>query len=121
MATIVLLGGNGYIGRSVTKHWLKKDPQAHFWVVSRTGNNKLNDIRIHNVVADVTNYEAVVAVIPEKIDYIVDLVGRPEKNDADLELINRVPADVMKKLQRIMRLKRWALLEVRLVLNRLLV
>lgn len=37
MTTIVLLGGNGYIGRNVTKNWLKKDLSAEFYVLSRSG------------------------------------------------------------------------------------
>lgn len=37
MTTIVLLGGNGYIGRNVTKNWLKKDSSAEFYVLSRSG------------------------------------------------------------------------------------
>lgn len=28
MTNVVLLGGNGYIGRNVTEKWLKKDPSA---------------------------------------------------------------------------------------------
>ena len=98
MTTIVLLGGNGYIGRVVTKQWLTKDPKAQFYVVSRSGINKLKDKRIHNVAADVTNYESVVAGIPAKIDYIVDFVGRPEKDKVSLENVNRVPAEVMKRI-----------------------
>lgn len=30
MTTIVLLGGNGYIGRNVTKNWLKKIQVLNF-------------------------------------------------------------------------------------------
>ncbi|GLX69727.1 NAD-dependent epimerase/dehydratase family protein [Paenibacillus glycanilyticus] len=98
MTTVVLLGGNGYIGRAVTKLWLAKDRQVEFVVVSRSGNNKLKDSRIRNVTADVTNYDSVVAVMPEKFDYIVDLVGRPEKDTAALEKVNRLPANIMKRI-----------------------
>ncbi|MNN48333.1 hypothetical protein D3C81_1628050 [compost metagenome] len=37
-------------------------------------------------------------MIPEKIDYIVDFVGRPVMDKASLEQINRIPAEVMKKI-----------------------
>ena len=38
MKNIVLLGGNGYIGREVTRQWLEKDSSAEFYIISRTGN-----------------------------------------------------------------------------------
>ena len=39
---IILLGGNGYIGREVTKQWLKKDSHAEFYIISRSGKNKFS-------------------------------------------------------------------------------
>lgn len=98
LSTIVLLGGNGYIGREVSKQWLAKDNKANFIVISRTGNNKLKDPRIHNVIADVSDYDSVVNVIPEEIDYIVDFVGRPEKDQVTLLNSNKRPAEVMKQI-----------------------
>lgn len=95
MTTIVLLGGNGYIGRNVTKNWLKKDLSAEFYVLSRSGKNELKDSRIKNIAVDVTSVGAVEAVLPEKIDYIIDFIGRPEK-DVDLfKKVNNLPAQVM--------------------------
>lgn len=95
MTTIVLLGGNGYIGRNVTKNWLKKDSSAEFYVLSRSGKNELKDSRIKNIAVDVTSVGAVEAVLPEKIDYIIDFIGRPEK-DVDLfKKVNNLPAQVM--------------------------
>ena len=95
MKKIVLLGGNGYIGREVTKQWLKKDKNAEFYVISRTGNNKLTDRRIHNLSADVTDYDSVVKVLPKGIDCIIDFIGRPEKDSEELIKINKKPAEVM--------------------------
>lgn len=98
MSTIVMLGGNGYIGRNVTEKWLKADPAAEFIVVSRTGNNALKDAQIKNVAADCSDYEAVSSVLPEKVDYILDFVGRPEKNPDEFKKINDMPADVMLRI-----------------------
>lgn len=33
MKNIVMLGGNGYIGRNVIKQWLQRDGQAQFYVL----------------------------------------------------------------------------------------
>ncbi len=95
MSTVVMLGGNGYIGRNVTEKWMKADPDAKFVVVSRSGKNQLQDARITNVKADSSNYESVKAVLPEEIDYIVDFVGRPEKDPEEFKKVNDMPADVM--------------------------
>jgi UDP-glucose 4-epimerase len=95
MNTVVMLGGNGYIGRNVTEKWLQADPDAKFIVVSRSGKNSLQNERIINVKADASSYESVNAVLPEKVDYIVDFVGRPEKDPESFKKINDMPADVM--------------------------
>lgn len=95
MTNVVLLGGNGYIGRNVTEKWLKKDPSAVFYVISRSGKNQLANARIHNLAADVADYQAVAAVLPDKVDYIVDFVGRPENDAIAFEQVNDKPACVM--------------------------
>lgn len=105
MTTIVLLGGNGYIGWNVTKNWLKKDLSAEFYVLSRSGKNELKDSRIKNIAVDVTSVGAVEAVLPEKIDYIIDFIGRPEK-DVDLfKKVNNLPAQVMLRVAEKHRVK----------------
>ncbi|WP_133016526.1 NAD-dependent epimerase/dehydratase family protein [Clostridium cuniculi] len=92
---IILLGGNGYIGREVTKQWLKKDSHAEFYIISRSGKNKLVDKRIHNLSADVTDYNSVVRVLPEGVSCIIDFIGRPEKDMEELIKVNKQPAEVM--------------------------
>ena len=98
MTTIVLLGGNGYIGRNVTEKWMKVDPNADFYVVSRSGKNPLSDARIHTIQADVTSYDEVRKLLPSQIDYIVDFVGRPESDPQTFEQVNDKPAQVMLQL-----------------------
>lgn len=98
MTNIVLLGGNGYIGRATTKKWMKKDNKAYFYVVSRSGNNELLGNNIINLKADVSNYQELISILPEKIDYIVDFVGRPEKDPRISDKINTQPALIMKRI-----------------------
>ncbi|MGI6217544.1 MAG: NAD-dependent epimerase/dehydratase family protein [Coriobacteriales bacterium] len=95
MDTVVMLGGNGYLGRNATEKWLAKDPEVRFVVVSRSGKNELQDPRIMNAQADCTNLDSVRKVLPEKVDYIVDFVGRPEKDPDAFRRINDQPADAM--------------------------
>ena len=94
----VLLGGNGYIGRAVTEYWMAKDPNMHFYVLSRSGKNKLIDDRITNIAVDTTDEEAVMKVLPESIDYIVDLVGGLNDDPVAAEKMNVEPAKVMMKI-----------------------
>lgn len=74
-SNVVILGGTGYIGRAVTQEWLKRDGGARIYTVSRKGTNELKDSRISNFKADCTNTAAVLKVLPEHVDVIVDLVG----------------------------------------------
>lgn len=98
MKTIILLGGNGYLGRSVTAEWLKRDPEATFYIISRSGKNELTDPRIKNLKADVSDYASVKRVLPEQVDYLIDFIGRPEKDSVKSEQLNRQPALVMKRI-----------------------
>lgn len=98
MKNIVLLGGNGYIGRAFTEKWLEKDSEATFYVLSRSGKNKLEKENIKNFAVDVTNFDEVKNVLPEKVDIIVDFVGRPANNVVELIEVNRKPAEVMRKV-----------------------
>ncbi len=98
MKNIVLLGGNGFIGRAFTDRWLLDDKDVTFYVLSRSGKNKINYPNIKNIPVDVTNYEKVKEVLPEKIDYIIDFVGRPEKDMEKLIEVNEKPAEVMSKI-----------------------
>ena len=95
MTNVVLLGGNGYIGRNVTETWLKEDPSAVFYVISRSGKNQLTNPRIYNFAADVSDYKAVTAILPDQVDYILDFVGRPEKDPQAFVEVNNKPAQVM--------------------------
>lgn len=100
MTNIVLLGGNGYIGRATTKEWMRLDPTAQFYVISRSGQSTLTGPRVHTLAADVTSVESVRALLPEQVDYIVDFVGRPESDASTFALVNDKPADIMLTLAR---------------------
>ncbi|WP_315584147.1 hypothetical protein [Actinomyces viscosus] len=96
--THVLLGGNGYLGREVTRQWLAADPDAQFLVVSSSGRNELTDPRVRTIAADARSYESLAAALPERFDTIVDFLGRPDKDPQALEDINARPARAMRRL-----------------------
>ncbi|WP_311472559.1 hypothetical protein [uncultured Actinomyces sp.] len=96
--TNVLLGGNGYLGREVTRQWLAADPRAQFLVVSSSGRNELVDPRVRTIAADARSYESLAAALPERFETIVDFLGRPDKDPQALEDINARPARAMRRL-----------------------
>lgn len=73
MITIVLVGGNGYIGREITRQWLKRDLEAQLYITSRNDRQEIKDSRIHHIQVDVNDAYAFDKALPEKIDYIVNL------------------------------------------------
>lgn len=101
MTNVVMLGGNGYIGRNTTKAWMAKDPEAVFYVISRSGRNQLQDKRIINIQADVTSSQDIRSKLPEHVDYIVNFVGCaavPKGSNKTLMELNMEPAKVMRSL-----------------------
>lgn len=96
MRNIVLLGGNGYLGRNFTKNWLDHDKDSHFYVLSRSGQNQLANPAITNIKVDVTDEQAALNAIPDNIDYIIDFVGAPSNDPQEFENLNQKPAHVMR-------------------------
>lgn len=92
---VILLGGNGYIGKVATEYLLAKDKKIQIYVLSRSGKNQLINNRITNIAIDVRNKAAVMAVLPEKIDYIIDFVGGLNNDFIESEKINLAPATTM--------------------------
>lgn len=73
MTTIVFVGGNGYIGRELTKQWLNRDSEAQFYVTSRSDRQEIKDSRVQHIQVDVNDDAAFEKALPDKIDYIVNL------------------------------------------------
>ena len=38
----IIIGGNGLVGRELTRQWLKRDQDIEIYVVSRSGNNVIS-------------------------------------------------------------------------------
>lgn len=98
MTNIVMLGGNGYIGRAIIQDWLAIDQNATFYIYSRSGKNKLQHPHIKNYAVTIQDYQKLKPLLPDQIDYVIDLVGRPEKNIDNLKQINEIPAKMMLKI-----------------------
>lgn len=69
-------------------------------MVSRSGKNTLEDSRIINIQADVTDYDDVISKLPDTIDRIADFVGRPESDPEKFRKVNDEPAEVMLAIAR---------------------
>lgn len=98
MKKIVLLGGNGYLGRNFTRNWLNHDQDSHFYVLSRSGKNQLLSTAITNCKVDVTDEQAVLAALPDQVDYIVDFIGAPNNDPQRFKKLNQQPAQVMRSV-----------------------
>lgn len=73
MTTVVLVGGNGYIGREITRQWLERDGEAEFYVTSRSDRQEVKDARVHHIQADPNAAETFAKELPQKVDYVVNL------------------------------------------------
>jgi UDP-glucose 4-epimerase len=73
MTTIVLLGGNGYIGKEVIRQWLERDTEAQLFVVGRPIPQDSSNARLHYIQADVSKYEELEKSLPRQVDYLVNL------------------------------------------------
>ena len=73
METVVLVGGNGYIGREITRQWLKRNSAVQIYVTSRSERQEIKDSRVHHIQIDVNDAAAFEKSLPEKVDYIVTL------------------------------------------------
>ncbi|MCK8617049.1 NAD-dependent epimerase/dehydratase family protein [Fructobacillus sp. M158] len=94
MTNILVLGGSGYIGQNLIQNWLQKDEQAEFYAVSRSGKGQLYNERLHYIQADVRDEDKLSTQLPKEIDYIINLVGRPESNSNTDQQSNFSPATV---------------------------
>ncbi len=77
MRNIIILGGNGYVGRELTAQWLAHDPRAEFWIVCRSGKNCINNPRVHVIEANARDVKTVESMLPQDTQFaaIIDLVG----------------------------------------------
>lgn len=82
---IVLLGGNGYIGRHLTEMWINKNNDIKIYTISRSGKNKFEHPNVVNIKADVNDFEKIGKLLPQEVDFIINLIGAPEKMNLNQE------------------------------------
>lgn len=97
MTNFILLGGNGYLGSNFIQYGMQHDPNAHFYVVSRSGKLRTQSPAVTAIQADVHDSD-LESKLPESIDYIVDFIGAPEKDPKKSTALNIQPAMIMKKI-----------------------
>lgn len=75
MTTVIMLGGNGYIGRNVIERWHAAEPSTEFIVVSRKqdGTPQLPNVRW--VAGNADSAADLDKVLPARFDMICDFVG----------------------------------------------
>lgn len=95
MKNIIVLGGNGFVGTVVIEKWLKKDQEAIFYSISRSGKGTLSNSRVKYLKADISSLESIQSIIPDKIDYILDCIGIYDNDKQKLDKFNLIPAKVM--------------------------
>lgn len=105
MMNIVLLGGNGYIGRHLTEMWINKNNDIKIYTISRSGKNKFEHPNVVNIKADVNDFEKLEKLLPQEVDFIINLIGAPEKDELKSREINDQPAEVMLKIAQIKKVK----------------
>lgn len=93
--TVVIFGGNGYIGNSIIEKWLEKDEKTEFYSISCSGKGRLSKPNVHYLKGDATDLGQVEAILPEHVDYMIDCVGVYTKDKEKLEKYNLLPAKVM--------------------------
>ncbi|KXP02975.1 NAD(P)H-binding protein [Tsukamurella pseudospumae] len=71
MTTAILVGGNGYIGREVTRQWLQRDPAVQLIVTSREDRHEIEDPRVQHVQVDAADAAAFESALPASADYVV--------------------------------------------------
>lgn len=97
MVKVVLLGGNGYLGRNFVEEWVRHEQEpVKFYVLSKSGHNQLHSDSVVNIKVDVDDEGEVFQVLPDQFDYIVDFIGAPNNDPEIFDQLNYQPAKVMK-------------------------
>lgn len=82
--TVVVLGGNGYIGKELVRQWLERDPSAYFLLISRNGSNPFTDERVTAASADATDPASIERALPARVDSMICLVDGMESAEQNI-------------------------------------
>lgn len=94
---VVLLGGNGYLGREFCTQWLQRDSSEdlRFFNISKSGKNPILDSRVENITLDICDYEGLRQALPATIECVINFIGAPAQSKEELERINKIPVEIM--------------------------
>ncbi|WP_125588307.1 NAD-dependent epimerase/dehydratase family protein [Companilactobacillus jidongensis] len=99
---ILLIGGNGYIGKALTKDIIRKIPNSEVFVSTRGNALKINNQRIHLVHSDLHDVAGTLSQLPKQVDVIIDLVGAPSQDLNKLNAMNKEPVYFMIELSEVL-------------------
>ncbi|RZI00545.1 NAD-dependent epimerase/dehydratase family protein [Staphylococcus condimenti] len=71
---VIIVGGNGFVGREITMQWANRFPEAEIYITSRGDRKEIQGAHLHHVQVDVNdaqNFEN--ALHGDEVDYIITL------------------------------------------------
>ena len=77
MKKIVVTGGGGFLGFAVIKALKKKNPQSRIYSLSRNYYNKLEDLKVEQIKADIGNESEIKESYFEDIDLVFHIAAKP--------------------------------------------
>lgn len=73
MENIVVIGGNGYIGKEIIKQILKKKSQYRVYNVNRSMKENNEEPSISSIALDASDYSKLEENLPQNVDYLINL------------------------------------------------
>ena len=71
---VIIVGGNGFVGRELTMQWANRFPEAEIYITSRGDRKEIQGAHVHHVQVDVNDAQSFEnALYGDEADYIVTL------------------------------------------------
>ncbi|MHD0396694.1 NAD-dependent epimerase/dehydratase family protein [Staphylococcus simulans] len=71
---VIIVGGNGFVGREITTQWANRFPNAEIYITSRSDRKEIQGEHLHHVQVDVNDAQSFEnALDGDAVDYIITL------------------------------------------------